>query len=97
MTVQDCAAELLALEETEQRKLNELLEAVAGMLASNLQSVIDQVTLDQLQDVRDVLQAWLTGNSELTHEHMLAVVMSLTERLSIDPVLLTDRSEMTIH
>ncbi len=88
---------LLELAASEQRKLNELLDAVAGMLADNLQSVIDQETLDQLQDVRDILQSWLGGDSEMTHEQMLAAVMSLTERLSIDPALLADRSEMTMH
>lgn len=88
---------LLELEETEQRKLNELLEAVAGMLAGNLQAVIDLGTLAQLQDVRDILHAWLSGDSELTHDQVLAAVMRLTERLSIDPALLVDRSEMTMH
>ncbi len=97
MTAQDGAAELLALEDAEQRKLNELLEAVAGMLAANLQAVIDEATLAQLQEMRDILQAWLNGNSDLTHEQMLAAVVALTERLSIDPALLADRSEMTMH
>ena len=88
---------LRELEETEQRKLNELLEAVVRMLAGNLLAVIDLGTLAQLQDVRDILQTWLLGDSELTHERMLASVMRLTERLLIDPALHVDRNEMTMH
>jgi hypothetical protein len=88
---------LRELEEAEQRKLNELLEAVVRMLAGNLLAVIDLGTLAQLQDVRDILQTWLLGDSELTHERMLASVMRLTERLLIDPALHVDRNEMTMH
>lgn len=81
----------------EQKKLQELLDSTVSLLGCDLAKFMDSYTLDQLSKLRDLVDAWLQGNSPLTHEQMISEVTALSNKLSaVSQVLLLDEN-LTRH
>lgn len=77
----------------EREKLQQLLDASAELLESDLSGFMDSTTYSQLTRMHDLVEAWLQGTSALTHEQMFAEIAILTESLSaVNPSLLQDES-----
>jgi hypothetical protein len=89
--------DLAELETCEQNKILELFDSVVLLLKSDLVQWMDQDTLDQLSQMRDVVEAWVQGSSELTHEQMLTTIANLTTSLSRERSILLVESNKTIH
>jgi hypothetical protein len=89
--------DLADLETCEQNRILELFDSVVLLLKSDLAQWMDQDTLGHLSQMRDVVEAWVQGSSELTHEQMLTTIANLTTSLSRERLILLDESNKTIH
>lgn len=81
----------------ERKKLQELLDSTGSLLESDLAKFMDGYTLDQITRMHDVVEAWLQGNSRLSHDQMIAEVAMLTGRLSVAGLALLSDESGTHH
>jgi hypothetical protein len=88
---------MIDLETPEQNKILELFDSVALLLKSDLVQRMDQDTLDLLSQMRDVIQAWVQGSSELSHEQILATIANLTASLNREKSILLDEGNKSLH
>jgi len=81
----------------EQRKMLELFESVALLLTSDLVQWMDKETHAQLLQLREVVQAWVQGNSTLSHEELLTTIAALTASLGRGKTILLDEGSKSLH
>ena len=67
-----------AYDQLEDVKLQELAEAVTTLLTNRDMGRFDDETIALLIEMRDIVHAWVTHRSSLTHDQMIAAISRLT-------------------
>lgn len=71
-----------AVADLEDERLLQLVAAIKALLADRDLGKLDAATIALIAQMRDVVQAWLTQSSPLTHDEMIAALSRLTGSLS---------------
>jgi hypothetical protein len=81
----------------EQQKILELFDSVALLLKSDLVQLIDGNTYDQLLQMRELVQGWVKGESELTHDELFSAIENLTGKLAAGKSVLLGSDHRYLH
>ena len=85
------------LDTLEQKKILELFDSVALLLKSDLVQLMDRNTYDQLVQMRELVQAWVKGESELTHDELFSAIEKLTGKLAAGKSVLLGSDNRNLH